>query len=136
MLSTVTLINPDIEIKKFSKLYHRIIPYCRHITVYTDKRDQPLHFSQIINKQKSLGIFRKSFKDLTYLDIVDCSTIEHNTNWTYHTYFFSNLSIVGDIRELIISKRRAKYRMEKLIQRHVRDNSFQFKSVPTGAAFA
>lgn len=84
-----------------------------------------------------------SFKDMQYLDVVDCSHLEHNTNWNFHNYFFMNLSIIGikgtecfnlqgDIRDIIVNKKRGHKRGERLVPKHSFQNSFQFKSVPSG----
>jgi len=106
------------------------------MTIYTDVRDRPLLLSQFLHHKKSLGRFTKSFKEFKYLDMVDCSNLEHSTNWKYHTYFFINMTIIGDMRDIITTQKRAKLRNERLVPKHTRDNSYQFKSVPTGLAFS
>eukprot|EP01119_Soliformovum_irregulare_P004621 TRINITY_DN1567_c3_g1_i4.p2 TRINITY_DN1567_c3_g1~~TRINITY_DN1567_c3_g1_i4.p2 ORF type:complete len:326 (+),score=93.37 TRINITY_DN1567_c3_g1_i4:1082-2059(+) len=133
ILATVTMCAPDAEVNGLRSFYDNTLPYCNHMTLYTDRRDQALALSQILHfGADSLGRFTQVVKGLKHLDIIDCSHLEHNTNWNYHNYFFMNLSIVGDIREIIVNKTRARHRSAYLIAKHPADNSFQFKSVPSG----
>jgi len=109
-----------------------VLPYCHHICIYSDPRDIAVGFSALFLhcNSASLGNWIEALHDMKYVDVIDCGHLEHNTNSNYHVYFFLNLSIVGDMREIILFNRRARERTEHLVPKRL--NSFQFKAVPSG----
>lgn len=61
------------------------------------------------------------------MDVVDISWMEHNVA-ERHNYFTKNFWMVSDIRDILVSGRRARLRSQRLIARH--GNVFSFIAAP------
>ena len=65
------------------------------------------------------------------MDVVDISWMEHNVA-DRHNFFTKNFWMVSDIREIVVTGRRARLRVQRLVHRD--GNLFSFVAAPPQVA--
>ena len=65
------------------------------------------------------------------MDVIDISWMEYNVS-NRHNYFTKNFWMVSDIREIIVTGRRARFRVQRLVHRG--GNLFSFVAAPPQVA--
>ena len=136
-LMSVTLINPEFPVQQFvESSYHSLRSRCSNITIYGNKADQALMYAELFNdphtfyKEPSLG---KAIDDpglgALDVDIVDTTFLQNNVHKTKHSYFNINRELVEDLRDLIVTQRRAAYRI-RLRRVKLDTNVFVFMVAP------
>eukprot|EP00996_Jenningsia_fusiforme_P000954 NODE_186_length_2825_cov_44.540706_g169_i0.p1 GENE.NODE_186_length_2825_cov_44.540706_g169_i0~~NODE_186_length_2825_cov_44.540706_g169_i0.p1 ORF type:complete len:821 (+),score=136.77 NODE_186_length_2825_cov_44.540706_g169_i0:111-2465(+) len=124
-LATVALLNPDYSKNGFIEdVFPLLCQHCSRVTLYSDKRDGALLLSEYFNAQRTWGVlgFRlparvdslgrtKSLLSLSGshldMDVVDTSGAAGNVHSLRHSYFNINRELVDDLRELLVTGRRA-----------------------------
>ena len=84
------------------------------------------------NSKKSRTL-RMNKLDMTYvgfdLDCLDMTQLDANVHELRHCYFNINRLVLDDLRDIILLKKRAKYRTNRLVR--VDQNVFTFISAPS-----
>uniref|UniRef100_A0A7S1NN86 Uncharacterized protein n=1 Tax=Eutreptiella gymnastica TaxID=73025 RepID=A0A7S1NN86_9EUGL len=57
--------------------------------------------------ERALGRHFKDVHELPNLDLVDSTTLDGNVDGNRHSYYNLNTALVGDLRDLIVTSRRA-----------------------------
>ena len=134
-LRTVTLSNADYSVREFrDKAYPLLYRYCRHISLYVDKNDNALSWSSLFSRTMVLGrlgvpLFTSSnARYLLDVDIIDTSGLQDNMHSVRHSAFAVNRMMVEDLREIIVSRKRAAERLSRLVNK--KGNLYCFMTTP------
>jgi len=103
---TVTFLNPDYPLKLFrDQDYDLLHRFCKHITVYSDKDDGALGWSEWGNRARSLGrmgtpiVRTPGTSQYLDIDLIDSSALQDNMHSMRHSAFNVNRVLVEDLRE-------------------------------------
>ncbi|CAG8568363.1 5644_t:CDS:10 [Ambispora leptoticha] len=116
-ISTITFLNPDVELYKFYQHYSTLSKHCAHITVYANARDFALKVCEYLDDAPSLGrhtsdlIFENELLDV---DLIDTTQLDVNIHKIRHNFFNLNRLLVDDLRDIIVLGMRAKERRARL----------------------
>ena len=120
-LVSVTLMNSEYPVRDFVGTgYHSLREKCNHITIYGNKKDGALMWAQIFNDPQNFGAEKslgKAMDDPSLssgqldVDVIDTTLLANNVHKTKHSYFNINRELVEDLRDLIVTQRRAKHRI-------------------------
>eukprot|EP01130_Rhizamoeba_saxonica_P017136 TRINITY_DN817_c0_g1_i1.p1 TRINITY_DN817_c0_g1~~TRINITY_DN817_c0_g1_i1.p1 ORF type:complete len:691 (-),score=121.23 TRINITY_DN817_c0_g1_i1:24-2096(-) len=124
-IQNLILLNPDYEVVKFQADFNELQHFVEHVTIYADERDVALKLSRQVNGSYSLGLGAKKVtrvggcgegpnKYFGDMDIVDTKDLDRNMNSQFHGYFNINRMMVDDLREVIVTGRRASERTSRL----------------------
>ena len=107
---------------------------CDHISFYVDKFDNALKWSQLFTNTLLIGrIYVPLYSDSTAtelldVDVMDTSGLQDNMHSVRHSAFNVNRMMVEDLRDIIVSRRRASDRQSRLV--HKRGNLYCFMTTP------
>ena len=136
-LRTTTMTNADYPIRDFRSHDYQILrSYCKHITFYVDKYDDALKWASLFTRRRVLGhlstplYFSSSDADerLLDVDVIDASGLQHNMDPVRHAAFTVNRMMVEDLREIIVSRKRASDRPSRLVNK--KGNLYCFMTTP------
>lgn len=132
-LSNIILINGEADLDVLVSLYPRLAIRCERVTVYVDRNDQALFWAQFFGdlqvrfkdgnlngKKYELGRVARTISDssghmLTHVDVIDASSVHGNVGEVKHCYFDLSREVIEDVRELVVSRKRAIERISRLI---------------------
>ncbi|GMH65248.1 hypothetical protein TrST_g9537 [Triparma strigata] len=139
-MATCVLMNPDAFLDSFvAGWYDEIRSMCDHVTLYADCSDGALFWSEVVNGRKALG---KNPFDLKRggddeegpvwldMDVIDTTFMDANVHTIRHNYFNLNRWVVDDLREIILTRKRAVNRESRMMQRNERGNVYNFLAAP------
>ncbi|KAA8490965.1 hypothetical protein FVE85_9857 [Porphyridium purpureum] len=131
-LSNVILLNPDYEIAEFRTDATLLVKYCNRITLYVDRRDSALKLGETCTGRPSLGFSVGPFLDThgnkIDLDVIDTTDLQANVGGTHHSFWNINRSYVDDLRDLVVTQKRASHRSSRLIK--VGPSIYRFARTP------
>jgi len=134
-LVTCTFLNPDYSVREFrDENYSTLRTYTSRISLYVDKGDNALRFAAMFTRALSLGRLDTplySSPECTTLldvDLIDISGLQDNMHSVRHSAFFVNRLMLEDLREIIAERKRASYRLSRLV--HKRGNVYCFMTTP------
>jgi len=125
----VILSNPEVDLDTFKSSFDTVRDKCASLTVYSNSNDFALTNSECFNqtqvclcqRRASLGrcvdplyALDGTFHDL---DIVNTTCVCSNVEEFAHSFFYISREMLEDIRELLVTKRRARDRTARLVQR-------------------
>ena len=148
---SVILVNAETDMSAFLSGINSIASKVENITIYGDSNDQALFWAELFNhpqcgcwqrnNESSLGrgILRlESSNNLPsppcyyyqgVLDIINATSVSSNVHELRHSYFSLSREVIEDIRELIVTRRRAEHRKSRLTRRYD-SNIFDFLLAP------
>ena len=119
-LVSVCLMNAEYPLRRFAaRGYRALRRKCNHITVYGNAADGALRWAQLVNDPRHCGGERSLGKAMADpaldppmdVDVVDTTSLQNNVHKTRHSYFNINRELVEDLRDLIVTQRRAAHRI-------------------------
>jgi pimeloyl-ACP methyl ester carboxylesterase len=138
-LATVTFLNPEVAEAYFLRQLPRLRAVCPHITVFGDRDDRALFWSERVNGGvPQLGRLRgapyrvvgapaqgdasgvldhDSSTVWADIDCIDCRWLSTNVHKLHHYSFNLNRSLMDDLREIICDRKRAVQRRARLVRR-------------------
>jgi len=137
-MATCVLMNPDAFLGEFIEedgWYDVIKSMCDHVTLYADCGDGALFWSEMVNRKKALGKnpydLRRSGSWLD-MDVIDTTFMDANVHAIRHNYFNLNRWVVDDLREIILTRKRAERRESRMLRRNETEegNVFNFLAAP------
>ena len=135
-MQSVILCNPDHPVKDFrDNVFDFIKLFCCNTTIYVDRNDTALKSAAIVTRIKRLGSLHEPL--LTHvrrgkpldLDIVDASGLQDNMHNVRHSAFNLNRVMVEDIRDIVVSHKRAYNRSSRLVNKQA--NYYSFMTTPS-----
>jgi len=130
-LTTCTIFSPDASYARFVETdWAKLRRLCKCVTLFADQADGALRYSEMFNRERSLGRhpFELGSGSMVELDVVDTSWMDSNVQALRHSYFNVNRHIIDDLREIIVETRKAHLRTSRLL--HRRGNVFSFLAAP------
>eukprot|EP01127_Copromyxa_protea_P010768 TRINITY_DN2658_c0_g1_i1.p1 TRINITY_DN2658_c0_g1~~TRINITY_DN2658_c0_g1_i1.p1 ORF type:complete len:654 (+),score=83.85 TRINITY_DN2658_c0_g1_i1:391-2352(+) len=136
VLQSLTFLNPEYELDTFLNDYIDVRMFCSQVTIYSDSRDEALKLAYSLTQQRQLGmsVFNKQDIAKEYninldeLDVVDTGDLDRNMNDDFHGYFNINKTMVEDLYELIVTRKRAEERTSRL---KLNNGIYRFTIVPS-----
>jgi esterase/lipase superfamily enzyme len=108
-LKEIILAAPDIDADTFKRdLAPRILPPVRSTTLYASSRDYALTASKHFAGYRRAGDTAGGVTVVEGLDTIDASNIR--TDFVGHSYYGDSASVLGDLRTLILNRKRAEER--------------------------
>ena len=129
-ICTVVLLNPDYPLQAFiDSKCDAVLQVCDHVTLYGDEGDGALAYSEFFNRIPILGkrpcnVAQTVAASITYsstwhrlhalvssrplsIDVIDVSWMDSNMHAMRHNFFDLNRLMVDDLRDILLSRRRA-----------------------------
>jgi esterase/lipase superfamily enzyme len=145
-LSTCVLMNPDSFLDEFKESqYQKLRAMTDHITLYADRDDGALLWSEVVNRggagggrlggRKALGMNPDDLGGLD-MDVVDTSWMDANVHNIRHNIFNLNRWVIDDLREIFTERKRARQRSSRMMKRErggvegAEENVFVFLAAP------
>jgi esterase/lipase superfamily enzyme len=108
-LKEIILAAPDIDADTFKRdLAPRILPPVRSTTLYASSKDYALTASKHFAGYRRAGDTAGGVTVVEGLDTIDASNIR--TDFVGHSYYGDSESVLGDLRTLILNRKRAEER--------------------------
>lgn len=133
--SSITIVQGDFPMDQFLETgYVALKKLTSKLTVFVNENDGALYWRSKFSKTEEspmgyrIEAFRNAEGSYLDLDVIDTSYIDINVNKTRHSSFNLNPSIVNDLRELIVSKKRAKNRGGLILRK---GNVFAYCQAPS-----
>jgi len=134
-LITATFTNADYPIKTFrDRDYNLLKNICGNIAFYVDKYDDALKYGSWFTRNMLIGRLAAPFYSsnaavkLLDVDIIDTSGLQDNMHSVRHSAFNVNRNMVEDVREIIVSRKRASERLSRLVNK--KGNLYCFMTTP------
>ena len=135
----MTLLNGEYPLSDFvQKDFSKLRTKCAHITIYGNTKDGALRWAEICNdpwrwgadREKAVGraVFDPMLRRLD-VDVIDTTSLQNNVHKTKHSYYNINRELVEDLRDLIVTLRRARERV-RLRRVHKGSNVYRFMVAP------
>ena len=132
-IKSVILMNADVNVEDFENLITSqfLRRFVVRTTVYIDRNDRALFIAKLAVRKDKLGSgYMQNNTDLSYIDIIDTTSMDHNVHSMRHSYFNLNMQIVSDLEEVIRTGRPACNRKKTLVK-NSQNNTYRFLCPPS-----